>query len=91
MSVALVLPAALRHEFPKLHDWRLVATNVRDALREIESMEPRLYRQICDETGAVRRHIHVFINNDCVCSKTGLDSQLTEGDVLSLLTAVSGG
>jgi sulfur-carrier protein len=50
-----------------------------------------LYRNVCDETGAVRRHLNVFVNADNVRDLNGMDTKLTPGDVLTILPAVSGG
>jgi molybdopterin converting factor small subunit len=64
---------------------------VRAALEEIERRHPALYRSVCDETGAVRRHVNVFVNTAHVRERDGLDTQLEPGDVVSILAAVSGG
>jgi sulfur-carrier protein len=50
-----------------------------------------LYRNVCDETGAVRRHLNVFVNSDNVRDLDGVDTMLTPGDVVTILPAVSGG
>jgi molybdopterin synthase sulfur carrier subunit len=50
-----------------------------------------LYSNLCDETGAVRRHLNVFVNSDNVRDRNGIDTTLTPGDVLTFLPAVSGG
>ena len=50
-----------------------------------------LYRNICDETGKVRRHLNVFVNTDNVRDLDDIDTTLTPGDVISILPAVSGG
>jgi molybdopterin converting factor small subunit len=67
------------------------APTVRAALSQIESLHPRLYRSICDETGAVRRHVNLFINSSDVRDLEGLDSALAPGDVVTVLPSVSGG
>jgi molybdopterin converting factor small subunit len=46
---------------------------------------------VCDETGAVRRHINLFVNSSHVRDRDGLDTPLAAGDVLTILPAVSGG
>ena len=51
----------------------------------------RLYRNVCDETGAVRRHLNVFVNADHMRDRDGLDTTLAPGDVVTILPAVSGG
>ena len=67
------------------------AATVRTALEELERSETALYRNICDETGAVRRHLNVFINADNVRDREGIETMLTPGDVVTILPAVSGG
>jgi molybdopterin converting factor small subunit len=67
------------------------AQTVRDALADLERKEPILYSNLCDETGAVRRHLNVFVNSDNVRDRNGIDTTLTPGDVLTFLPAVSGG
>jgi molybdopterin converting factor small subunit len=67
------------------------ARTVRGALADLERSQSALYRNICDETGAVRRHLNVFVNSDHVRDLDGIDTELSPGDVLSILPAVSGG
>ena len=67
------------------------APTVRAALEELERSQAELYRNICDETGAVRRHLNVFVNADNVRDLAGVDTPLAPGDVLTILPAVSGG
>ena len=70
---------------------RTSAPTVRAALEDLECTQAALYRNVCDETGAVRRHLNVFVNADNVRDLDGVDTKLTPGDVLTILPAVSGG
>ena len=65
--------------------------SVREVLGEIERRHPSLYRSVCDERGVVRRHVNLFVNEDDVRERGGLDAALAAGDVLTILPAVSGG
>lgn len=67
------------------------ARTVRGALEQLERDEPLLYRNLCDETGKVRRHLNVFVNTDNVRDLDGIDTPLAGGDVVTFLPAVSGG
>ncbi len=69
----------------------LSAASVRAVLDELERRHPSLYRGICDETGAVRRHVNLFVNNDHMRDRDGLDTALVPGDEIIILPAVSGG
>jgi MoaD family protein len=69
----------------------LVAASVRGVLDELEQRYPALHRSVCDETGAVRRHVNVFVNTEHMRDCQGLDTPLAPGDVVTILPAVSGG
>ena len=64
---------------------------MRAALEDLERSQSALYRNLCDETGKVRRHLNVFVNTDNVRDLDGIDTTLTAGDVVTILPAVSGG
>jgi molybdopterin converting factor small subunit len=91
MSITVHLPAALRGCCEGASEFTLSAPSVRAALERIERKHPSLYRGICDETGAVRRHVNLFVNTAHVRDCDGLDTVLVPGDVLTILPAVSGG
>jgi len=85
------VPGALRDRCEGRSQIDLPATSVRAALDEMERLYPALHRGICDETGAVRRHINVFVNSDHIRELDGLDTALSPGDTVTILPAVSGG
>ena len=91
MPVPVLVSGLLREFCGGLPDVSVSARTVRDALAELERTHPRLYRGVCDETGAVRRHVNLFVNSDNVKDGAGLDTPLANGDVLTILPAVSGG
>jgi MoaD family protein len=93
-----VLPLITVHIFGSLRMYcggasqlSMTAKTVREVLEELERTQAALYRNICDETGAVRRHLNVFVNTENVRDLNGIDSVLTAGDVVTILPAVSGG
>jgi molybdopterin synthase sulfur carrier subunit len=90
-AVTLHVYGALRIYCAGATEISLTAPTVRAALEELERNQFTLYRNICDETGTVRRHLNVFVNSDNVRDLDGVDTTLTPGDVLSILPAVSGG
>ena len=67
------------------------ARSIRGVLEELERSHPKLHRSICDETGAVRRHVNLFVNSEHMRDRAGLDTPLMTGDVVTILPAVSGG
>jgi molybdopterin converting factor small subunit len=90
-AVTIHVPSALRKYCGGSSDLPVSAPTVRAALDELERSHPSLYRNICDETGSLRRHLNVFVNKSHLRDRDGLDTALGPGDVVTILTAVSGG
>jgi adenylyltransferase/sulfurtransferase len=91
VGVTIHLPTALRKYCGGAADVPVSANTVKTALGELEKTQPALYVNLCDERGRVRRHLNVFVNSDHMRDRDGLDTPLNDGDVVTILTAVSGG
>ena len=90
-SLVVFVPAPLRQYCNHVAELTVSAGSVRDLLGEMERTQPQLYRNVCDETGAIRRHLNVFVNDDNVRDLDGVATRLRRGDVVTILPAVSGG
>ena len=90
-AVIVSVPTPLRDRCGGASELEVSATDLQDLLDELERSHPALYQGICDETGAVRRHINLFVNIYHMRDCNGLDTPLEPGDVVSIMTAVSGG
>ncbi len=90
-QVTVFVPAPLRACSGGAAELRLEAPTVRAVLEDLERRHPGLYRSVCDETGAVRRHVNLFVNELHMRERDGLDTALVPGDKLTILPAVSGG
>lgn len=91
VPITIHIPGALRDYCDGASELMLAAPSVRAALEHIERSHPSLYRNICDETGKVRRHMNVFVNASHMRDLEGLDTALVPGDVITILPAISGG
>jgi molybdopterin converting factor small subunit len=92
MTITVLVPGMLREYCGGAARLALSAPTVRAALAELECGQPALHRNVCDEAGAVRRHVNLFVNTANVRDlETGLDTALAPGDVVVILPAVSGG
>ena len=90
-TITLLVPGQLRDGCAGARELELSSTNVRAALDELERRYPELYRSICDETGAIRRHVNLFVNTSHIRDRDGLDTALVPGDEVMIVPAVSGG
>jgi molybdopterin converting factor small subunit len=90
-TITISVPAVLRNCCKGARELVLSAPNLRAALDQLEESHPELYRSICNETGAVRRHVNLFVNTANIRDREGLDTVVAPGDVITILPAVSGG
>jgi molybdopterin synthase sulfur carrier subunit len=90
-TITIHVPAPLRTYCGGVAELSIPAHTVRSALESLERSQAALYRNICDETGTLRRHLNVFVNADNVRDLDGVDTSLRTGDVVTILPAVSGG
>jgi molybdopterin synthase sulfur carrier subunit len=90
-TITIHVPGPLRAYCAGVAQIPISAHTVRAALDDLARSQAALYRNVCDETGKVRRHLNVFVNSDNVRDLDGVDTTLTAGDVLTILPAVSGG
>jgi sulfur-carrier protein len=90
-TITLHVLGALRPYCAGAAQLSISAPTVRAALADLERSQAALYRNVCDETGTVRRHLNVFVNSDNVRDLDGIDTTLAPGDVVTILPAVSGG
>jgi sulfur-carrier protein len=90
-AITVHVPSQLRDRCAGARQLALSAPNVRAVLEALERSHPDLYRGVCDETGAVRRHVNLFVNTANIRDGEGLDTELEPGDEVTILPAVSGG
>jgi len=67
-----------------------VGADCEAALRELVRREAKLSDLLFSE-GGLRDHLHVFLNGENVNHREGLKTKLSEGDVLTFFTPISGG
>ena len=89
--VTVFVPSPLRDTTRGARELAVVAATIGDVLAALERDWPALHRSICEDHGGIRKHIHLFINRTQWRDRAGLDAELAAGDVVHIMTAVSGG
>jgi molybdopterin converting factor small subunit len=90
-TITIHVPGPLRTYCAGAAQLLISAGTVSAALEDLERNQFALYRNLCDETGRLRRHLNVFVNSDNMRDLDGIDTMLAPGDVVTILPAVSGG
>ncbi|MFJ3957272.1 MoaD/ThiS family protein [Arthrobacter sp. NPDC090010] len=60
-------------------------------LSSLAAGHPRLGRRLRDETGALRRHVNVYLGPDEVRRLQGLETRVPDGSELLVMQSVAGG
>jgi sulfur-carrier protein len=88
VPVLVVLPGVLVNLFPgSVREVAVSASTVRDAIDALDARWPGMRDRVCDSRPAIRRHINVFVDGE----KAALDTPLTPGTEVIIMTAISGG
>jgi molybdopterin synthase sulfur carrier subunit len=61
------------------------------AIDALDDAHPGLKERLCDERGELRRFVNIYINGEDVRFLSGLNSELKDGDEISIVPAVAGG
>ncbi len=91
MAVNVRIPAPLR---TLTGDQELVSADGATLAAVVEHLEasyPGMRERLCEDDGELRRFVNVFVNGEDVRFLSGLASELSEGDEVSIVPAVAGG
>ncbi|GAA4345482.1 MoaD/ThiS family protein [Angustibacter luteus] len=94
MQVDVLLPGVLREHAGGADELRLTLPDDCDVTGAVAVMAqewPALGRRLRDETGALRRHVNLFVDGDDVRALQGPRTVLRNGSVLHVLPSVAGG
>ena len=89
--ITIFIPTPLRRFTGEKASVRLTAGNVAEAIRSLVSSHPALSPYIYDEGDLLRKHVRIYLGEDDIREKDGIQTQLKDGDELSIIPAIAGG
>jgi MoaD family protein len=91
MAVTVKLPTILRKHAGGEAKVDAEGATLRELFTNLESSYPGITRNVLAEDGGLHRFINVYVNDEDVRYLGSLETELNEGDTVSLLPAVAGG
>jgi MoaD family protein len=91
MSVRVKLPTILRKFAGGEAQVDADGGTLRDVLTNLESSYPGITKNVMTDDGGLHRFINIYVNDEDVRYLGSLETEVTDGDTISLLPAVAGG
>jgi molybdopterin synthase sulfur carrier subunit len=85
------IPTPLRKYTQGQEEVSIAAADVRQLIDALESSYPGIRERICDDKGAVRRFVNIFVKDEDIRFLEGLDTKVGEADEVSIVPAIAGG
>jgi sulfur-carrier protein len=91
MSVTVKLPTILRKHAAGEARVNADGATLSDVLHDLESKYPGITKNVLSDEGGLHRFINVYVNDEDVRYLGSLETEINEGDIVSILPAVAGG
>lgn len=92
MAIKVKLPTILRRHAAGQAVVEAEGSTVREVLEDLDARHPGLARAVMDgEDGGLHPFVNVYVNDEDVRYLGSLETEVKEGDTVSILPAVAGG
>ncbi|MCH2110871.1 MAG: MoaD/ThiS family protein [Polyangiaceae bacterium] len=90
MAITVRIPTPLRTLTGGEEAVSIEGANVRDLIENLESSHAGMKERLVDDKG-VRRFVNLYVGDEDIRFLDGLDTELKDGDELSIVPAIAGG
>lgn len=91
MPVTVKIPTVFRKYTDNASTIEVEAGTIADLIGELERKHPGLREQLLAEDGQLHRFVNVYVNDEDARYLEKLDTEVSEGDTVSILPSVAGG
>jgi len=91
MGVSVRIPTPLRSLTNGQAEVSVEGKNVREIIENLEQAYNGIKERICDEEGNLRRFVNLYLNDEDIRFLQNLDTEISDGDGLSIVPAIAGG
>jgi molybdopterin converting factor small subunit len=91
MAITVRIPTQLRSLAGGAAEVQVDGSTVSEVLKGLEDAHPGFGERLFDDRGELRRFVNVFVADEDIRFLQGLDTTVTETQVVSIIPAVAGG
>jgi MoaD family protein len=91
MAVQVKLPTILRKHAGGEPKVSAEGATLREVLQDLEARYPGVTKNVLADDGGLHRFVNVYLNDEDVRYLGSLETEVGEGDTVSILPAVAGG
>jgi sulfur-carrier protein len=91
MAVTVRIPTTLRPLSGGASTVAVDPGTLADVIKALDAAHPGFADRLLDDAGALRRFVNVFVDDDDVRYLDGLDTNVPDGQTVSIIPAVAGG
>ena len=90
-NVTVKIPTPLRPMTAGQSEVKMEGATVGEVLRKMDSQFQGFGNRVLDDGKSVKRFINVFVNQDNIRDMKELDTEVKNGDTISILPSIAGG
>lgn len=91
MTVTVKIPTPLRGLTQQKDKVAADASDIAGVIESLETQHPGMKARLCDDDGSLRHFVNIYVNGEDVRYMSGIETQVSDGDELSIVPAVAGG
>ena len=91
MAQKVRIPTPLRKLTNNEEVVEVSASTIGDAISELQTRYPGIKERLVDESGAVRRFVNVYVNEEDIRFLQNQETPLKNTDEISIIPAIAGG
>lgn len=91
MAITVRIPTPLRKLTNNEELVEVNASNVGEAINELQSRYPGIQERLVDESGEIRRFVNVYVNEEDIRFLQNKETALKDNDEISIIPAIAGG
>ncbi len=91
MAVTVRVPTPLRRLTDGQGEIEVEASTIKEAIEKLEEKFPGFKERLLDENGELRKFVNLYLNDEDIRFLKGIDTELKDGDTISIVPAIAGG